>query len=96
MADDERRLSGQTDAAALIRRLRRIEGQVRGLQRMVEEGRYCVDILVQIAAVKAAMDQVALTMIEGHTRGCVRDAIAAGRDHEAIDELMAVMKNFLR
>lgn len=96
MTDDSRRLSGQTDAAALLRRLRRIEGQVRGLQRMVEDGRYCVDILVQIAAVKAAMDQVALTLIEGHTRGCVREAIVEGRDREAIDELLAVLRNFLR
>ncbi|MCL6452686.1 MAG: metal-sensitive transcriptional regulator [Alicyclobacillus sp.] len=81
----------------LLRRLRRIEGQVRGIQRMIEEDRYCVDILVQISAVKSAMQQVGLTILEAHTRGCVADALTHrdGGD-EKIDELMDVIRQFTR
>ncbi|MCL6518162.1 metal-sensitive transcriptional regulator [Alicyclobacillus sp.] len=81
----------------LLRRLRRIEGQVRGLQKMIEEDRYCVDILVQVSAVKSALHQVGLTILESHTRGCVADALA-NRDHgdEKIDELMDVIRQFTR
>ncbi len=95
-AADGRRLSRATDAADLLRRLRRIEGQVRGLQRMVEEGRYCVDILVQVAAVKAALDAVGLSLLDGHIRGCVQDAIAGGRGDAAVAELMDVIGRYLR
>ncbi len=96
MVDDEKSLSRHADRDALLRRLRRIEGQVRGLQRMVEEGRYCPDILIQTAAVKAALDQVALNLMEWHTRGCVSEAISGGTGEEAIDELIEVFKAFLR
>ena len=57
--------------ANLLTRLKRIEGQVRGISRMVEEDKYCVDILIQIAAVKAALNKVGLVLLEDHTRGCV-------------------------
>jgi CsoR family transcriptional regulator, copper-sensing transcriptional repressor len=63
-------------------RLRRIEGQVRGIERMVEEDRYCIDVLTQISAVQAALDQVALGLIDGHARTCV-----AGGEPELQDEL---------
>lgn len=81
----------------LLRRLRRIEGQVRGIQRMIEENRYCVDILVQISAIKSALHQVGLAILESHTRGCVADALAS-RQHgeEKIDELMDVIRQFTR
>ena len=84
--------------AQLLRRLRRIEGQVRGLQRMVEEEKYCVDVLHQIAAVKAALDRVGLMLLEAHTRGCVARALREG-DREAersIRELTEVILRFLR
>ena len=84
--------------AQLLRRLRRIEGQVRGLQRMVEEEKYCVDVLNQIAAVKAALDRVGLALLESHTRGCVARALREG-DREAersIRELTEVILRFLR
>ncbi|WP_188880734.1 metal-sensitive transcriptional regulator [Alicyclobacillus cellulosilyticus] len=81
----------------LLRRLRRIEGQVRGIQKMVEEDRYCVDILVQIAAVKSAIHQVGLSILESHTRGCVADALAhQERGQEKIDELMDIIRQFTR
>ena len=81
----------------LLRRLRRIEGQIRGLQRMVEEEKYCVDVLVQIAAVKAALDKVAMALLEEHTRGCVRRALCEDQTADAaIRELTDVVLRYLR
>lgn len=86
------------DKDALLKRLRRIEGQVRGIQRMVEESKYCVDILIQIAAVRAALDRVGMILLEDHTRGCVARAIknSEGDADAAISELTDVLKHFLR
>ncbi len=81
----------------LILRLKRIEGQVRGIERMLEEDRYCVDILVQISAIKSALHQVALPLLESHTRGCVADAISSHQGGEQkIDELMDVIRKFTK
>lgn len=81
----------------LQKRLRRVEGQVRGIQKMIDEDRYCVDILVQIAAIKSAMNQVGLTILDSHTRGCVADALANQEDgHTKIDELMGVIRQFTK
>lgn len=81
----------------LQKRLRRIEGQVRGLQKMIGEGRYCVDILVQIAAAKNALHQVGLTILDAHTRGCVADAIGnKENEKQKIDELMDVVRQFTK
>jgi DNA-binding FrmR family transcriptional regulator len=63
------------------RRLRRIEGQVRGLQRMVREEAYCIDVLTQVSAVTRALEQVALGLLDEHLRHCVRDAMASGGPH---------------
>lgn len=84
------------DPDALLTRLRRIEGQVRGLQRMVEEDRYCVDILVQLAAVRAALDEVGLALLADHTRGCVADALRSGDGEAAIEELLGAVRRFVR
>lgn len=83
------------DKEALIKRLSRIEGQVRGINRMVEEDRYCVDILTQIAAVKSAMDSVAMQLLESHANGCVKQAIASGEGEASIAELVAVVKRMV-
>jgi DNA-binding FrmR family transcriptional regulator len=64
--------------AAYLTRLRRIEGQVRGLQRMVDEDTYCIDILTQVSAVNKALQSVAVGLVEDHLNHCVRDAVAAG------------------
>ncbi len=80
----------QADADALLTRLRRIEGQVRGVQKMVTEGRYCLDIVTQLQAITAA-DKVAEKLLEDHIRGCVADAIREQRGDEAITELMHVL-----
>jgi len=76
---------------ALLKRLKRIEGQVRGLQRMIEEERYCIDVLTQVSAVNAALDGVALKVMEDHVRHCVRE----GGD-EKIDELMGAVERLVR
>ena len=77
-------------------RLRRIEGQVRGLQRMIDQDKYCVDIVTQVAAVQAALDKVSLGLLDGPLRGCVRTEIEQGGGQAKIDELLAVMDRVLR
>ena len=68
---------------ALVKRLHRIEGQVRGIERMVEEERYCIDILTQIAAVTTALESVSVKLLEDHVRHCVAGALASGDEAEA-------------
>jgi DNA-binding FrmR family transcriptional regulator len=84
------------DKQALLERLKKIEGQVRGLNRMVEEDRYCVDILVQVAAAKAALNKVGLALLEGHARGCMQAAVRRGEGDEAVNELMDVLERFIK
>jgi CsoR family transcriptional regulator, copper-sensing transcriptional repressor len=84
------------DKQALLDRLKKIEGQVRGLQRMIEEDRYCVDVLVQVAAVKAAMNKVGMGLLEGHARGCMQAAVRRGEGDEAVNELMDVLGKFVK
>lgn len=86
----------QPDKSALIKRLNRVEGQVRGVTKMVEEDRYCVDVLTQIAAIQAAIDALAIQLLQNHTNGCVRSAIHSGDGDAAVDELMKVVKRFAR
>jgi DNA-binding FrmR family transcriptional regulator len=66
------------DKAAVLKRLRRVEGQVRGLQQMVEDDRYCIDVLTQVSAATKALQAVALELLEDHLSHCVRDAVASG------------------
>lgn len=80
----------------LLTRLRRIEGQTRGLQRMVEEDKYCVDIMNQIAGVQSALEQVTLLLMENHLQHCVSDAIQEGQGEEKIREMMNVLKHYTR
>lgn len=80
----------------LLNRLKRIEGQVRGVQKMIEENRYCIDVLVQISAINAALKKVGLTMLEQHTHHCVADAIQTGNGKESIEELMKVIEQFTK
>ena len=86
----------QPNKAALVRRLNRIEGQVRGVTKMITEDRYCVDVLNQVAALQSALDAVAVQLLENHTHGCVQSAIKSGEGEVAIDELMTVMRKFAR
>ncbi|MGZ5212297.1 MAG: metal-sensitive transcriptional regulator [Actinomycetota bacterium] len=72
-------------------RLRRIEGQVRGLQRMVEEDTYCIDILTQLNSVNAALKAVGMGLLDAHVRHCVRESIEQGQGDEKVEELMAAV-----
>ncbi len=80
----------------LTKRLKRIEGQVRGISKMVEEDRYCIDILTQILAVEAAIKKVGFSLVERHTKHCVAKAIADGNGEESIQELMTVIQRFTK
>ena len=83
-------------AADLARRLNRIEGQVRGIGRMIDEDRYCVDVLAQVSAVQSALDALALKLLEHHLHGCVAHAVSSGDGAHAIDEALAVISKFGR
>jgi CsoR family transcriptional regulator, copper-sensing transcriptional repressor len=82
--------------AAVLARLRRIEGQVRGIQKMIEDERYCIDVLTQANAVKAALEQVSLLLLNDHVSHCVADAIREGDSDAKIHELTAAIERFVR
>jgi DNA-binding FrmR family transcriptional regulator len=87
------------DKAAVVKRLHRIEGQVRGIERMVDEERYCIDVLTQISAVSTALDSLAVKLLEDHVRHCVADALAAGDAATAerkSEDLLAAVQRFSR
>src|SRR2546423_10914087 len=80
----------------LLKRLRRVEGQVRGLERMVEEERYCIDVVTQINAVQAALDKISLGLLDDHARHCMRGKGAAPSDPDTqVDELMRAVGRLL-
>jgi CsoR family transcriptional regulator, copper-sensing transcriptional repressor len=88
-----------SDKEALIKRLHRIEGQVRGIERMVEEERYCIDILTQLSAVTTALDALGLKILADHVNSCVADAFASGDEEAAAEksrELMAAVERFTK
>ena len=89
------RHSYSRDQSVLIRRLRRIEGQVRGIERMIERREYCIDILQQTAALRAAVDSVALLVLEDHVQGCVRTAAEQGDADRYIEEVLDVVRRAL-
>ena len=93
--DSTFRHSYSRDQAILIRRLRRIEGQVRGIERMIERREYCIDILQQTAALRAAVDSVALLILEDHVQGCVRTAAEEGDADRYIEEVLDVVRRAL-
>jgi DNA-binding FrmR family transcriptional regulator len=87
------------DKDALKKRLHRVEGQVRGIERMVEEDRYCIDILTQVGAVKTALESIGLEILSDHVTHCVKDALAAGDEKTAAaksNELLAAVQRFAK
>jgi DNA-binding FrmR family transcriptional regulator len=84
------------DKDQLSKRLARIEGQVRGIGRMIDEERYCIDVLTQVTAIQAALDSVALALLDGHVRHCVIEGQADGEPAQLTDELMASVARLLR
>lgn len=93
---DDRHLNPNNDKELLLKRLRRIEGQIKGIQGMVENERYCVDILTQISAAKSAINAVGNMILENHIRGCVKEAIEQNEDdkQELIDEMIELMVRY--
>lgn len=86
----------QVNKSDLLRRLKKVEGQVRGVQKMIEEDRYCMDILVQLAAIKSATNSIGLAILKGHTKSCVSNAIRSGDGEQAINEMMEVLRSFVK
>src|SRR5580765_2469628 len=86
------RHSYSKDKAQLVRRLSRMEGQVRGIARMIEREEYCVDILQQTAALRAAVDAVSLLVLEDHVQGCIRTAAEQGEAEAYVTEVMDVVR----
>ena len=87
------------DREAFVRRLHRIEGQVRGIERMVEEDRYCIDILTQVSAVNTALESLAFRILDDHVRHCVAGALSSGDEVDArmkTEELLAAVQRFAR
>ena len=80
----------------LQQRLKRVSGQINGIEKMIDDSRYCVDILQQLLAARAALNQVALLILESHTKSCVVNAIKTDHADESIAELMTVLKQFNR
>jgi len=80
----------------VLSRLKKIEGQIRGIQRMVEKERYCIDIINQVTAAQRALDQVGLRVMKRHIESCVTDAIKSNGDGPIIGELMETIYKFIR
>jgi len=89
------RHSYSKDKSQLVRRLSRIEGQVRGIARMIEREEYCVDILQQTAALRAAVDAMSILILEDHVQGCVRSAAERGEADRYVDEVIDVVRRTL-
>lgn len=96
MESHAKKLIKRPQQAVLLQRLKRIEGQVRGLQQMLEDERYCLDILTQIAAAKAALDGVAENLLQHHVQHCVQQAVREGEGDAALAELLPVLTRVLR
>jgi DNA-binding FrmR family transcriptional regulator len=96
----EQQTHGYTkDKEALVRRLHRIEGQVRGIERMVDDDRYCIDILTQISAVNTALESLAFKILDEHVRHCVAGALTSGDEADAqtkTEELLEAVQRFAR
>ena len=96
---EEKKMSEVNDKEALIKRLKRIEGQVKGIQNMVEEERYCVDILVQISAIRSAINKVGTIILDNHVKGCVMSSMQnddKDRAEETINELINTINKFTK
>ncbi len=91
-----RRYRCAKDKDSLLARMKRIEGQARGIQQMVEEGRYCIDIVQQLTALSAAADEVSLLILESHIEGCVADAIHEQRGEGHIKELIETIRKAMK
>ena len=95
VAANRQRVPGSRHDAEVLSRLRKATGQMTGIATMVENGRYCIDILDQLAAVTAAVDAVALILLQDHINSCVRDAIEHGDADEKVAELASAVRRYV-
>lgn len=86
----------EREKADVKQRLRKISGQIQGIDKMVDDGRYCVDVVQQVLAARAALNKVALLVIESHAKSCVVAAVREDRADASIDELLDVLKQFTK
>lgn len=95
---EEKKLAETNNKDALQKRLKRIEGQVKGIQKMVDEDRYCVDILVQISAIRSAINKVGTIILENHVKGCVSNSIRNDDEdvESTINEMMDIINKFTK
>lgn len=84
------------DKDSLLVRMKKIEGQAKGIQRMIEDDRYCIDIVQQLTALAAAIDEVSLLILENHVEGCVTDAIRDQHGEDYIKELMGTIRKAMK
>ncbi len=84
------------DKEKILSRLKRIEGQLRGIQRMVKEDKYCVDILVQVSSVLGATQRVGFIILDDHIKGCIRNAVSNEGEDASIQELIDVIERFVK
>lgn len=96
MAVTARQHSYTKDKSSLLARMKKIEGQAKGIQQMMERDRYCIDIVQQLTALSAAADEVSLRILESHIEGCVSDAIRGDSGEGHIKELMAALRKAIR
>ena len=91
-----RRYRYAKDKPSLLTRMKKIEGQASGIRRMIEQDRYCIDIVQQLTALSSATEEVAMLILESHIEGCVADAIREQRGEEYIQELMTTIRKALK
>lgn len=96
MATELRRHSYAAEKTSLLARMKKIEGQAKGIRQMMESDRYCIDIVQQLAALSAAADEVSLRILESHIEGCVSDAIRGQHGEAYIKELMTTIRKAIR
>ena len=96
MATAVRQYQYAKDKSSLLARMKKIEGQARGIQRMIEEDRYCIDIVQQLTALYAAADEISLLILQGHIEGCVTDAIRGQHGEDHIKELRETIRKALK
>lgn len=84
------------DKSALLTRMKRMAGQAKGIQQMIEEDRYCIDVVQQLTSLSAAADTVSLLILENHIKGCVSDAVRRENSEESIKELMTTIRKTIR
>ena len=96
MATNAARYRYAADKASLLARLKKIEGQAKGIQEMIDTDRYCIDIVQQLSALSAAADEVALLVLESHIEGCVSQAIREEHGDEHIHELMRTIRKAIK